>query len=497
MNAVVEQRESEQRTGERERCEGSGGGAASLALAVGAAVAIAVAAWAFFRSAYVNYDAGWALNWADQALRGQVPDYATGPTPHPLVNFVSLPISLLGTDAETGVAALSYLSVGALVVVATVLTRLWFGTLIAAITALLLLTRTSVLALGVIQYADTMFVALCLGALLVLTLRPAATWSPLALLGLAGLIRPEAWLFAGVLALWRIREGRRPALSLLAAAAAAPVIWVLCDLVVTGDPLYSFLSTRTATEAVHHHTGLLDVPSILPTRITDVIGRPEMIAGAIGVAAGFWLLRWRSRWALVGLGISLAAGVIEATAGLPILQRYILLPGTILLALAGVAIAGWRLLEDGSRLRLPWMIGGAIVALVLAAYLPDRVNGLRTGRTAIADQQRGHDDARALLTANASRLECGPIAVPSRRLQPLVMFWLERPNASVLASQLDRPAAGTYLVPANETIRRRFQIERNDVPPDDPRQRLIEPPGPGFETIASNASWTLVQRCPA
>ena len=59
-----------------------------------------------------------------------------------------------------------------------------------------MLTRAPFLSNGLRAYVDLPYIALCLGALLVEAKRPRAGWPVLALLVLAGLLRPEAWLFA-------------------------------------------------------------------------------------------------------------------------------------------------------------------------------------------------------------------------------------------------------------------------------------------------------------
>ena len=75
--------------------------------------------------------------------------------------------------------------------------------------------------------------------------RPRRGWPVLVLLGLAGLLRPEAWLYAGAYWLWLFPARDWPdRLKLLALAAAAPVIWALSDLVITGDLLWSFHGTH-------------------------------------------------------------------------------------------------------------------------------------------------------------------------------------------------------------------------------------------------------------
>lgn len=458
-------------------------------------VAVAAAVWLYFRNSYVNYDAGWSLVWADQLVHGSVPDFAGGPTPHPLVNAVSVPLTALGADAGVAIGIMSCLSIAALVVFGVALGRESIGRLAAVIVLVLLATRTTVFGLGILQYADTLFVVLCLGATLWLTRKPDASWGPLALLAVAGLVRPEAWLFGAVLAGVRLRQGVRPATGLIAVAVSAPVLWVLTDLAITGDPFYSFISTRADTIRVEHKTGLAAIPTTLPTRITDVIGKPAGLAGAIGLILALVFLRKRTRLLLIALGMSLVAAIGEAIVGMPILGRYATLPGVFLLVFATVALLGWRVADVSGRVRAAWIAGSVITALVLLAYLPIRVDELRTVRAYAVEGQRGHDDALALIRGHAPALSCGPIAVSSRRLQPLISYWLHRPNGTVVTSQVDRPRYGTYLVPANDVIRATFKFDRNDVPPDDPRQALVYPPSGDFKRVGANSSWELYQRC--
>ena len=74
----------------------------------------------------------------------------------------------------------------------------------------------------------------------------------LGLLALAGLLRPEAWLLSLAYLAWLRRFEPR----LVALALAAPVLWALTDLLVTGDPLWSVAHTRDGTEILDRETGL-------------------------------------------------------------------------------------------------------------------------------------------------------------------------------------------------------------------------------------------------
>ena len=94
----------------------------------------------------------------------------------------------------------------------------WFGRAAGALAALLFLTRVPVLSYGVRAYVDVPYLLLVLGALL---RRVAAAGAParpvLALLALAGLLRPEAWAFSALYWLYLMdlvplarARGRRP-----------------------------------------------------------------------------------------------------------------------------------------------------------------------------------------------------------------------------------------------------------------------------------------------
>jgi hypothetical protein len=73
--------------------------------------ALAVALRLLHGPGHIGYDAIWALLWGRQLARGEIPDFEApiAPTPHPLANLVSAPLSLLGYDAAiTAVLALSW-----------------------------------------------------------------------------------------------------------------------------------------------------------------------------------------------------------------------------------------------------------------------------------------------------------------------------------------------------------------------------------------------------
>ena len=199
--------------------------------------------------------------------------------------------------------------------------------------ALIVLTRRPVLDFGARAYMDIPYLVLVLGALLVETRRPKAGWPVLALLTVAGLIRPEAWLFA--LAYWAYLwcTERERAWPLLALALAGPVLWGLSDLVITGDPLASLTGTRDTAETLHRVRGLQHVPRSCPRRIGEIVRIPVLIGAAGGGIMALLWLRERARLGVVIGVLSIAAFCVLAVAGLPIIGRYLLLPAVILVDL--------------------------------------------------------------------------------------------------------------------------------------------------------------------
>ncbi len=169
---------------------------APLAILAGA-VALRVASGVGF----ANYDTLYALVWGQQAARGETPQYGipVAPTPHPLVEALGFVTAPLGPRAMERVAvALGFLALSACGWAVYRLGALWFNRPTGALAAVVLLTRVETLSYGVRAYVDLPYLALVLGALVVETRRPRAGAPVLALLALAGLLRPEAWVFSGV-----------------------------------------------------------------------------------------------------------------------------------------------------------------------------------------------------------------------------------------------------------------------------------------------------------
>ncbi len=107
-----------------------------------------------------------------------------------------------------------------------------------------------------------------------------------------GLLRPEAWVLGGLLWLWCVtRSPHRVRLTL--AMVAAPVIWALVDLVVTGDPLHSLHATTELADDLGRVRGLEHVPGSFVSFVGATVRPPVALLAPIGAVLAVRLLGWQ------------------------------------------------------------------------------------------------------------------------------------------------------------------------------------------------------------
>ncbi|HEV2818924.1 MAG TPA: hypothetical protein VGW11_00305 [Solirubrobacteraceae bacterium] len=475
------------------------------ALATAGTVAVALAI-AFGPPSLVNYDTLYGLLWGRELAQGGDPDLglALAPTQHPLLTAVGLALApltsagrpLFGDGDEALVVGGALVCLGLVAWLAFALGRAWFGAGAGVVAAVLIVTREPILSYGLRAYVDLPYVALVLGALLVETRRPRAGWAVLALLALAGLVRPEAWLFSAAYLAWlwwgARREdtavGARSWVGLLALAAAGPVLWALSDLALTGDPFFSLTDTRAGAEELGRVTGLQNVPEALARRLGEILRPDGLVAAAGGGLLALYKLR--SRTTLLGAAagaLAVGAFCMLAAAGLSILTRYLLLPATILAVFAGGGLLGWRALARDDPWRRPWMAFAALVAILAVAISPSQLDRLDNLRAALARQDAIVADLRSLVIARAG---CGPIAVPNRRPVPHLALWTGAPAGSFVVAQDEPvPREGIYLRPSSPAVARDFVLDRRDV------DRSVAPPPPGMPRAGQSTFWTVWGTC--
>jgi hypothetical protein len=478
----------------------------------------ALAIWLAFGHGYANYDTFYALLWGDEISHGQSPDYGAPipPTPHPLATFVGILLGPLEPGGAEGVVvAISFLSLAAIAYLTYRLGASWFNPWVGALAAAIVLTRQPIVLFTSISYVDVPYVALVLAALAVETRNRRAGWPVLALLALAGLIRPEAWLFSAAYLIYlaysdpgRPRDGgvltpaiafvrRRSFPLLLAVAAAGPMIWALYDLIISGDPLYSLTGTRETVGTLQRDTGLFDAITLGPRRLGEIVREPVLVGAVGGGLLTLAFLRPRALLGAAAGALALLAFLVLATSGLAVITRYLLLVATIVVVFAAAGVLGWLNLPPDHPWRRRWMAFGVLVGLLFVVLGPVQVERLTDLRDSIAFQQGVRDDLKALTDAGEFRPGCEPISVPNHRPVPLLALWLDRRPSEIVTAvreEDDRlvrvhPRTGYYLDPATRRVKREYVLD-----PNDPGE-LTAPVPRRFHPVALTESWKLYARC--
>lgn len=477
-----------------------------------------------FPVGFPNYDTIYALVWGRELAHGVSPDVGSAlpPTPHPLTELFGLVTTPLGDGAITVTMVIAYAVLGLIGFFVYRLGAIWFDRWIGGVAAAIVLTRAPFLSNGLRAYIDLPYIALCLAALLVEAKRPRSGWPVLVLLALAGLLRPEAWLFAGAYWLWlafdlrsapsssriagesrtgifnlgrrtldwRRERGTRELVWLAALAIAGPILWALFDAITQGDFLYSWTGTKETVETLERQTGPVDLVLYGPRRLGEVLQWPGMVGAAGGVVLGLAFLRRRSGLGVAAAALALLAFAILACGGLAILPRYTMLAAAILAIFAALGLLGWRLLPREHAWRRRWIGFAAFVAVMFVVWAPSQWDLDSQVDTDLTNQALVEEDLADLVDAGAFEPLCGPIAVPNHRAVPRLAFGLDiRPSQVVSASEEETPDRGYFVAPASE-----FVIENFILDPGDPTDPEFPPPA-GFELVAENESWQVFRRC--
>ena len=461
---------------------------------VAAILALGGVTWAIFSRAFLNYDTLYMLVWGRDLVHGRSPDYdvALAPTPHPLAEAVGALASLFGQDGGyTLMLALALLSFGALVWAVFRLGEASFSWPVGLLAAVVVATREPFLSRAVRAYVDIPFLALIVTAALIEVRRPRRGWPVLALLALAGLLRPEAWLLSA--AYWLYIQGaldRRGRIVTAALAAAPALIWALSDLAISGDLLHSLSGTRDVAETLKRPRGIGHVPEIMPRRLGEILRLPVLAGGTAGFLLAIYLRRMQ---ALVPAAIAVLGGVAFVALGLadlPLIGRYLFLPATMLAIFFAFAALGWIGIGSGA-MRRRWALGGVVLLVALAAYTPANVSGLHNLRNGIQLRGRIEDDLRSLARSAAGKpvLErCATVYVPNHRPVPILAWYLDRAPGDFVSAALVRPSRGAFVAPANSLVEQKFVLD-----PNDPKRVTTAVP-PSFRRVSANRSWVLYER---
>jgi hypothetical protein len=470
-----------------------------------ALVAAALFGLAIFliRPTFPNYDSYYDLVWGKALAHGHLPDYDVlrSPTPHPLAEAVAAFLTLFGGAADRIFVLITIASFLGLLVCVFRITQLLFSTLIGAVAVLILLTRTDLDFYAMRAVVDIPFLLLVFWAALLELERPRRGLPVLVLLALAGLLRPEAWVFAGCYWLWLAPKLSRRDLVLYAGVVAvAPLIWAGSDWIITGHPLHSLTSTRDVAGQFGRQRSVPKAISLIP----DYLGANEKVvnvgAGLLGCALAVWILRKRvalpAALAAIGLGLFL----LIAAAGLSVIPRYLAVPSILLNVGVAVALFGWTLVNDQPARRVA--IGIAVLSLLVVGWRSvDWTGDLRKlhGQTLFVKHQ--HQDLKGILQdpSVAPLLgRCGPITVPTHSAIPVIEYETGLPKSAIQASiaQKRPPDHGLLFIGASFNFEPAAQRSVTASSQASARQWWSNYPLSTFSYVASNPFWRVYARCP-
>src|SRR5215212_4023059 len=382
--------------------------------------------FAWFGHAFLNYDTFYALVWGDDLAHGRAPDYSVpvAPTPHPLAELVGIVLTPFGAGAEDLMLALGLLALGMLTVGLFRLGHELFGVWAGLLAAAIAITRVPILNFGIRGYVDLPTAAFVVWAVVLEVRNPRRGVAPLILFGLAGLLRPEAWLYGAAYFVYLGLPAR-----LLLLAAAAPLIWLGSDLLITGNPFHSLSGTHDLAAELGRKTGITSLPEVGPRRMGEILRLPELLAALAGLVFALKWLRERAHLPLVIALLNALAFTAFAIARLPLLGRYLFVAAAMLTVFAGAGALGWRTLPDGHPGRRIWKPVGIAALLAIAIFFPlQQVDRLDTLKDDIAARDRIQADLRELVQRPAVKKKlqaCDGVLVASHRVVPLIELWAD------------------------------------------------------------------------
>jgi hypothetical protein len=468
---------------------------------------------------YPTYDSFYALLWGRDLLHLHLPDFRVyrGPTEHPLAIAFGMLCSIFGQGGARLMVLGSIASFVAAVAGMYRLGRLCFGPVTGLVAALLLLSRFFIENLAAQGYLDISYVALIVWAVVLEVERPRRGPAVFVALAAAGLLRPDAWVLSGAYWLWCCWPTRSDSgawssrvtlargLCYLALAAIAPLIWIVLDAIVTGNPLYSLTATAKAASELERTQGFTSVVGSLWSYGVRIDKLPVLLGGLLGIPLAVWMAPRRVLMPLAALVLLVGVYLAEGAVGASVVDRYLVGAATMLLLFCAVTIGGWAMLERGSRLRQIWIVAAA--ALVVYGGISAANTLSLTGlRTTLAEHEDFHEGLASALSSPAVRAQlrrCPTVSLPDNKLIPDARWILDtvgqqdivarsQARAEALAGQpqlAQRLAAGSVAVyPLGPAI----FVDAIVDPGDSPEDQL---PPKGFKPIYASRFFAVYGNC--
>jgi hypothetical protein len=453
-----------------------------------AAAVIGALVFAWFGHAFLNYDTFYALVWGSDLAHGRAPDYTVpvAPTPHPLATLIGIALTPFGAGAEDLMLAIGVLALGMLTVGLFRLGHELFGVWAGLLAAAIIITRVPILSFGIRGYVDLPTAAFVVWACVLEVRRPYRGAPVLILLGLAGLLRPEAWLYAGVYWFWLVTTApdRSHIRQWTLLALAAPLIWLFSDLLITGSPVHSLSGTHDLASQLGRRTGITELPAVGPRRLGEILRLPELLAAVVGVGFTLKWMRDRAHLPLVFALLNGIAYVAFAIAHLPLLGRYLFVGACMLAVFAGAGAFGWLSLAPEHPGRKLWRPVGIAAIAAIALFFPlQQVDRLDLMKDDIAARDQIQADLKDLVQEPDVKRDlhaCARVYVPSHRPVPLVALYAGLPPKRVVAGK----GSGCAILPANQRVAALAVLD-----PKEPVVHAVNVPGAGV----MNRSWVFIR----
>jgi hypothetical protein len=452
---------------------------------------------------YPNYDSYYQLLWGQDLAHGRLPDYTIfrSPTPHPLSELVGLLLAPFGLAADRLLVLITLVTWVGLMWAIYRFTKHLLGTLVALVAVLVMLTRTDLEFFALRGVVDIWFLFLVFTAAAIEVHRPRRGWPVMALLALAGLIRPEAWVLSGAYVLWLLPEKRlRGIWPYVLMAAAAPVIWLVWDWIVTGEPLYSLTSTREVAGEFKRDRGVFEALKLVP----DYVGANEKIVnvavGGLGAVTALWMLRRRALIPVALMAIGVATFLAIAAVGLSVIPRYLAVPSILFNLGVAVSVTAWLLVGEPRRVhRL--LLGLFVLTLLVGAWraLPYEKDfrKLHGQETFVKAQHMGLkkilDDPKVVpLLAT-----CRPITTPTHSAVPVIRWETGLPKDAFEPSiaQSRPPDRGLLLIGNTFNFEPNAARSTSGVSERSARKWWSNYPLSTFKLVSGNARWRVYENC--
>jgi len=478
-------------------------------LAIGvSSVAFLIVAIALLPITYPDGDTRFAIAWGSELVGGSKPSFeGLAPIKHPLTLLGGAVVSVFSPQGVIDITAIAALLTFVLLGLATFrLGRTLAGSAAGALAVVIVLTRPDVIFAALAARKDLLFATLVIGAAALIASAPRGhrLWA-LGLLGAAGLIRPEAWLMAVIYGGWLWWRGDldlRARRVVAALALSAPVIWVLADLILTGNPFQTAGSGSDRASIVAagfqepgaggpQVSGLRRLAGYLEIGIPGIVGWPATTAAILVAGQQLWRLRSGERLSsppallvIAGvIGAMVISGAVLNVFTLPLQDRFLTVAAVAVVILAASSIAGAR--------RTP-VLGAALAILVVGVLvaLPD---DLSETRASAQRTERNRDQAADLTKLLASPrvaqaiADCPQLQIAAAR-RPSAQF-----GRATLALVLDVPAddidpvRDPRLTPNGSVFS--FKIQQPQ------RKATANRRSPKAKTTSGEGSWSLVSAC--